>query len=215
MPAGLSTTASVRIVVQHRRAAGPRPPGVAARGAGMSTSTSRPAHTIERGFGAALRQRDAARPRSAAAPAIATAPARASRAPDRGARPRRRPMSDEVRAPRRGRRRHAQRAGAGAPQPHQHDDARSAHVSERHELRRRDAHDRAARIAAEDLDDEARDRVEQHVEPERASGERLAAPFERQQDDQDQQLRARVVELRRMQRPAERRARVLLRRPGS
>ena len=41
----------------------------------------------------------------------------------------------------------------------------------RDELRRREPEDHAARVAAEELDDEPRDRIEQHVEPERAAGE--------------------------------------------
>ena len=64
----------------------------------------------------------------------------------------------------------------------------------------------AARVAAVELDDVARDRVEQHVQPERAPGNRPAARLGREQNDQDQQLGARFVQLRRMQRDAERRA---------
>ena len=44
----------------------------------------------------------------------------------------------------------------------------------------------AALVAAEELDDEARDRVEQHVQPERPARETRAAPLGRQQDEQDQ-----------------------------
>ena len=91
-------------------------------------------------------------------------------------------------------------------QPEQHDEAeRRQH--QRDELRRReDPEHRAARIAAVDLDDVARDGVQKHVGPEGAARKRPAAALGRQQHDQDEQLGAGLVELRRMQRNAERRA---------
>src|SRR5262249_28114711 len=51
-----------------------------------------------------------------------------------------------------------------ARQVDQHAD-RQRREDDRDELRGREDADRAAVVAAEDLDDEARDRVEQHVEP--------------------------------------------------
>ncbi len=76
------------------------------------------------------------------------------------------------------------------------------------ELRRREDvgdHEPAHEVAAPDLDDPAGDRVEQHVEPEHLAVERLAAvrPLE---DQEDQKGAGREIELRRMQRDAERRA---------
>ena len=61
-------------------------------------------------------------------------------------------------------------------------------------------------IAAEELDDEPRHRVGQHVAPERAAGEGAAALLEEQQAGQDQRLGARLVELRRVQVDVQRRA---------
>src|SRR5207247_8041315 len=61
-------------------------------------------------------------------------------------------------------------------------------------------------VAAIELDDEARDGVQKHVEPEGASGERPSFALRDEQHGQDQRLGARFVELRRMERDAERRA---------
>ena len=71
--------------------------------------------------------------------------------------------------------------------------------------------DHAARIAAVELDDEARDRVEQHVAPERASGNGRPLRSNASRNTEDQQLRAGFVELRRVERHVERRADVLRR----
>ncbi len=57
----------------------------------------------------------------------------------------------------------------------------------------------AARIAAIDLDDEARHAVDEHVAPERAARERPAHAFRAEQQSEDQQLGARFVELGRVQ----------------
>src|SRR6185295_16413248 len=82
---------------------------------------------------------------------------------------------------------------------------------QRDELGRREHEYRPALVAAEELDDEAGDRVEEHVEPERSSGERPPFALAEQQDHQYEQLCARLVELRRVQRHAERRPDVALR----
>ena len=91
---------------------------------------------------------------------------------------------------------------------HQHDD-RQRDDDQRHELRGREHEDGSPRIAAIELDDEARDAVEDHVGPERAAGERAAAALGGEQQHQDQQLGAGFVQLRRVQRHTQRRADVL------
>ena len=57
-----------------------------------------------------------------------------------------------------------------------------------------------------ELDDEARDPVEQHVEPERPARERTSPAFGEEEQYQDDELRTALVQLRGMQRHAERRA---------
>ena len=107
---------------------------------------------------------------------------------------------------------HAARTPAPAPassarQVDEHAD-RQRREEERDELRGREhaEHD-AALVAAVELDDEARDRVEQHVEPERAAGERPALLLGRRAAAPGSAARRRaLVELRRVQRHAERRA---------
>ena len=64
-------------------------------------------------------------------------------------------------------------SGATPARYTQHHD-RQRHEQDRDELRRREDADHAALVAAVELDDEARDAVEQHVEPERPPGERPA-----------------------------------------
>ena len=59
--------------------------------------------------------------------------------------------------------------------------------------------ERAALVAAEELDDEARHAVQEHVEPERPAGEVPPAALAQQQDGQDEQFRAGFVQLGRMQ----------------
>ena len=93
-------------------------------------------------------------------------------------------------------------------QPPQHHQA-ERHQHDRDQLRQRDGVaevQAAAAIAAEELDDEPRHRVDQHVAPERAAGEGAAALLEEQQAGQDQRLGARLVELRRVQVDVQRRA---------
>ena len=57
-------------------------------------------------------------------------------------------------------------------------------------------------VAAVELDDEPRDAVEQHVAPERPARERPSFPLGREQEQEDEQLGAGLVELRRVQRHA-------------
>src|SRR5204862_4268853 len=70
---------------------------------------------------------------------------------------------------------------------------------QRDELRRRERPDGAARVVAIVLDDVARNRVEQHVQPEGAARELAARFFREEQEHQDQEFGAGFVELRRMQ----------------
>src|SRR5436190_21896772 len=62
--------------------------------------------------------------------------------------------------------------------------------NQRDELRRRKWADGAARVVAVVLDDVARDRVEQHVQPERAAGELTSGLFRDEQEHQDQEFGA-------------------------
>ena len=66
--------------------------------------------------------------------------------------------------------------------------------------------DRSAFVAPIEFDDEPRDGVQEHVEPERAARVWLAPAFCGQQEHEDQELRARLIQLRRVKRDAERRA---------
>src|SRR2546422_7289115 len=77
---------------------------------------------------------------------------------------------------------------------------------ERDELRGREDADRAALVAAKDLDEVAGDGVQQHVEPEGSSGKRPALALRGQQEPENQQLGARFVQLGGMQRNPEGRA---------
>ena len=67
-------------------------------------------------------------------------------------------------------------------------------------------HDEAALVGAIELDDESRDGVQQHVAPERAPWIWAPFSFRHEQERQNQQLRARFVDLRRMERDVQGRA---------
>src|SRR5579862_5706822 len=77
--------------------------------------------------------------------------------------------------------------------------------NQRHELRGRQRTDAAAFVAAIELDDVSRDRVEQYVKPERPPGELPAHLLGGQQEYEDEQFGAGFIQLRRMQRDVERR----------
>src|SRR4051812_37446775 len=92
--------------------------------------------------------------------------------------------------------------GATAEDDYHHD--REWDDDEREKLRGREHADRSSRIAAIKLDDEARHTVKEHVRPERTAGKGPAFLFRREQEDEDQQLGSRLVQLRRVERNVQR-----------